>query len=151
MLEGSKPTGTNEPGSVFKLYASRHEKINAPASLLNAKCPGSTEGSPPADVELLPPTYARYSESSSFTTAVGNMQFEVCVTNGLTTIQPGWPAVRSIRSIACEPLARPLFSYPPAKLKRNPCIGSHVPSISAPFTFALKFRLTEVRSTIWEI
>ena len=32
------------------------------------------------------------------------MQFEVSVTNGLTTIQPAWPAVRSMMSMADWPL-----------------------------------------------
>ena len=43
-------------------------------------------------------------------TAVGITQLEVCVRNGLTTIQSAWPAVRSIRSMACEPLASRVLS-----------------------------------------
>jgi hypothetical protein len=40
----------------------------------------------------------------------GKMQLDVWVMNGLTTIQSVCPAVRSIRSMACEPLASVVFS-----------------------------------------
>src|SRR5580692_1971129 len=85
------------------------------------------------------------------TTFVGRMQLDVSEENGLTTTQFGLLAVRFIRSMAYWFLSTALFSQPPARLNFKPGNGSQVDSSSAPSTVALKFKLTDVRSTICEI
>ena len=53
------------------------------------------------------------------------MQFEACVTNGLTTIQPGMPAVRSIRSMpVCAAGNAGIF---PAAREIEPQAGHRLP------------------------
>src|SRR6185437_5559811 len=107
-------------------------------TLLLAVSPGACE-----------PPYSRLAA----TTYLGRMQLEVCVTNGLTTIQSGWFAasVRSMRSTDFDPFARAVSSQPPAKLNRKPGAGSQLDSISAPFTWASKLSLIDVRSTMRDI
>ena len=65
------------------------------------------------------------------------MQFDACVGNGLTTIQPGMPAVRSIRSMPLSPLGeRRIF---PAAREIEFQAGHRLPvaSTSAPFDMGI--------------